>query len=128
MQEQPATIRGRWRVAAGTLLALSAAAAASTLLVWHGPDAAAGAPAARAAAPAPIPVATALVVQREVNAWHEFSGRLEAVDRVVIRSRVAGTIQQVHFREGALVRQGELLILSLPLLTGEMAPHSHGSH
>jgi signal transduction histidine kinase len=29
---------------------------------------------------------------------------------------------------GDLVRQGELLILSLPLLTGEMAPHSHGSH
>jgi signal transduction histidine kinase len=29
---------------------------------------------------------------------------------------------------GDLVRQGELLILSLPLLTGEMASHSHGSH
>lgn len=29
---------------------------------------------------------------------------------------------------GDLVRQGELLILSLPLLTGEMAAHSHGSH
>lgn len=29
---------------------------------------------------------------------------------------------------GDLVRQGELLILSLPLLTGEMADHSHGGH
>jgi hypothetical protein len=29
---------------------------------------------------------------------------------------------------GDLVRQGELLILSLPLLTGEMPAHSHGGH
>ncbi|MEP7099902.1 MAG: efflux RND transporter periplasmic adaptor subunit, partial [Burkholderiales bacterium] len=38
------------------------------------------------------------------------SGRLEAVERVDIRSRVAGTVQSVHFREGALVKKGELLL------------------
>src|SRR5256884_3491956 len=36
--------------------------------------------------------------------------RLEAVERVDIRSRVAGAVQAVHFREGALVKQGDLLI------------------
>ena len=57
-----------------------------------------------------IPVSVATVVQSEVAAWDEFSGRLEAVERVDIRSRVAGTIQAVHFREGALLKKGELLL------------------
>jgi multidrug efflux system membrane fusion protein len=62
-----------------------------------------------AAAPAAMPVSVATVVASEVAAWDEFSGRLEAVERVEIRSRAAGTVQSVHFREGALVRQGDLL-------------------
>jgi multidrug efflux system membrane fusion protein len=60
--------------------------------------------------PPAMPVSVAVVVQSEVAAWDEFSGRLEAVERVDIRSRVAGTIQAVHFREGALVKKGELLL------------------
>lgn len=63
-------------------------------------------PAAPQATPAPV----ATVVQSEVAAWDEFSGRLEAVERVEIRSRAAGTVQAVHFREGALVKAGELLV------------------
>jgi len=60
-------------------------------------------------APQAIPVAVATVQSSNVTIWNEFSGRLEAVDRVDIRSRVAGTIQAVHFREGALVKKGDLL-------------------
>ncbi len=56
------------------------------------------------------PVSVATVVQSDVAAWDEFSGRLEAVERVDIRSRVAGTIQAVHFREGVLVKKGDLLL------------------
>lgn len=70
----------------------------------------AGARADVATAPPAMPVSVATVVQTEVAAWDEFSGRLEAVERVDIRSRVAGTLQAVHFREGALVRKGELLL------------------
>lgn len=66
-------------------------------------------PGAPAEAPA-TPVSVATVVPSQVAAWDEFSGRLEAVERVDIRSRVAGTIQAVHFREGALVKKGELLL------------------
>lgn len=63
------------------------------------------------AAEAPAtPVSVATVVQSDVAAWDEFSGRLEAVERVDIRPRVAGTIQAVHFREGALVKKGDLLL------------------
>jgi multidrug efflux system membrane fusion protein len=56
-----------------------------------------------------IPVTVALVEARDITTWEEFSGRLEAVDRVEIRSRVDGAIQSVNFREGALVKAGDLL-------------------
>ncbi len=56
------------------------------------------------------PVSVATVVQSDVATWNDFSGRLEAVERVDIRSRVAGTVQGVHFREGALVKAGDLLL------------------
>jgi multidrug efflux system membrane fusion protein len=55
-------------------------------------------------------VSVAVVEQRNVEIWDEFSGRLEAIERVEVRSRVAGAVQAVHFREGALVKQGDLLI------------------
>lgn len=63
-----------------------------------------------AGAPAATPVSVATVVQSEVAAWDEFSGRLEAVERVDVRSRVSGAVQAVHFREGALVKKGDLLL------------------
>jgi multidrug efflux system membrane fusion protein len=73
------------------------------------PAGANAAPVAAAVAPA-VPVTVATVQPRNVTTWQEFSGRLEAIDRVQIRPRVAGTIQQVHFREGGLVKQGDLLV------------------
>lgn len=62
------------------------------------------------ATPPAIPVSVAAVVLQDVSLWDEFSGRLEAVQRVDIRPRVAGAVQAVHFREGALVKQGDLLV------------------
>jgi len=57
-----------------------------------------------------MPVMVASVVQADVEAWDEFSGRLEAVERVELRSRVAGAVQSAHFVEGALVKRGDLLV------------------
>ncbi|MEJ7688577.1 MAG: efflux transporter periplasmic adaptor subunit, partial [Variovorax sp.] len=54
-------------------------------------------------APRATPVSVATVAATQVNTWDEFSGRLEAVERVDVRSRVAGAVAAVHFREGALV-------------------------
>jgi multidrug efflux system membrane fusion protein len=62
------------------------------------------------AAPAAIPVTVAAVEQREVTPYDEFSGRLEAVDRVEVRPRVSGAVLSVHFTEGALVHAGDLLV------------------
>jgi RND family efflux transporter MFP subunit len=57
----------------------------------------------------PVPVTVATVLDREVTAWDEFTGRLEAVDSVAIRPRVSGYISSVHFDEGSAVRKGQLL-------------------
>src|SRR5207247_2876337 len=70
------------------------------------------------AAPPAAPVSVALVERRDVTTFDEFSGRLEAIGRVDVRSRVAGAIQAVHFREGALVKAGD------PLVTIDPAPYA----
>ncbi len=56
------------------------------------------------------PVTIAVVNSQNVTSWQDFSGHLEAVDRVDIRPRVAGAIKAIHFREGALVKAGDLLV------------------
>ena len=91
---------------AGTTLTAIAALVTAVFMLRSAP---AGATTA-AAAPQAMPVSVAAVVASDVATWDEFSGRLEAVERVDIRSRVAGTVQSVHFREGALVNKGDLLI------------------
>ena len=62
------------------------------------------------AAPPAVPVTVAAVESRQVTPTDEFSGRLEAVERVDVRSRVAGAVQSAHFAEGALVKAGDLLV------------------
>lgn len=93
----------RWWAAAG----VTAIAAAAAIVLTPRHDAQASAP---PAAPQAVPVSVATVAEHEVTTWDEFSGRLEAVERVEVRSRVAGAVQSVHFREGALVRAGDLLL------------------
>ena len=56
-----------------------------------------------------VPVEIAAVEESEVLAWDDFSGRLEAVDRVEIRPRVEGTIEAIHFEEGQKVAKDDLL-------------------
>jgi multidrug efflux system membrane fusion protein len=69
-----------------------------------------------AAAPAAVPASVAIVAAKATAPSDEFSGRLEAVERVEIRSRVAGAIQEIHFREGSLVKKDDLLVLIDPAL------------
>jgi multidrug efflux system membrane fusion protein len=68
-----------------------------------------GAPVKAAVAEQATPAAVARVEKRPINKWSDFSGRLEAVDRVEIRPRVAGEIVATHFREGAEVQRGDVL-------------------
>lgn len=95
----------RWALA-GTGLGLVASISAATLLFTLSHS---GAEAVEAAKAPPTPVTVSAVKSRDVTLWQQFSGRLEAVDRVDIRPRVGGAIQSVEFREGALVKAGDLL-------------------
>jgi len=104
MNQVPLKARRRLWVAGTTLTALAASVAA-VFMFQSGSAVATPSPAVQA-----TPVSVATVVQSDVATWNEFSGRLEAVERVDIRSRVAGTVQGVHFREGALVKAGDLLL------------------
>src|SRR5882672_7358121 len=97
--------RGRLLFAGAALAAVAAIAAGVIGLRSSRAE-----PAPGPSAPQATPVAVATVVQNDVSTWDEFSVRLEAVERVDVRSRVAGAVQSVHFQEGALVKAGELLI------------------
>lgn len=59
--------------------------------------------------PPPPQVNVAQVVQKKVQLWDEFSGRIEAVETVELRPRVSGYLSAVHFREGSEVRRGQRL-------------------
>lgn len=89
------------------VLTLAAISTAGFVIVQQAAPARASVP---ADAPPPMPVSVATVVESDATTWNEFSGRLEAVERVEIRSRVAGAVLATHFQEGALVKKGDLLV------------------
>jgi RND family efflux transporter MFP subunit len=60
------------------------------------------------------PTQTVIVVevpQRTVSVGADFVARTEAVPTVEIRARVAGVLEQVRFREGSEVKQGQTLFV-----------------
>jgi RND family efflux transporter MFP subunit len=62
----------------------------------------------------PLPVNVVTVIEKEVNEWDEFTGRLEAVESVEIRPRVSGYITEVHIEAGAVIKKGDLLYVIDP--------------
>jgi multidrug efflux system membrane fusion protein len=63
---------------------------------------------------APLPVNVVTAVEKEVNEWDEFTGRLEAVESVEIRPRVSGYITEIRFEAGAIIKKGDLLYVIDP--------------
>ena len=98
--------RRRNAILAAVLVAAVTAAGLGVAGLHHGDARATAAP----AAPAAVPVSVATVERRAVTPYEEFSGRLEAVERVEVRARVSGAVQSAHFTEGALVKAGDLLV------------------
>ena len=56
-----------------------------------------------------LPVTVASPLEKRITQWDEFSGRFEAVESVEVRPRVSGFIDAVHFKDGQMVKAGELL-------------------
>lgn len=63
---------------------------------------------AQGAPPAP-PVTVASPLAKRVTNWDEFTGRFEAIEQVEVRARVSGFLDAVHFRDGDMVKAGDLL-------------------
>src|SRR3954453_11442017 len=61
------------------------------------------------AAPPPPAVTVAKPVKQTVTDYDEYVGRFIAVDSVEIRARVSGYLDKVHFKDGQIVKQGDLL-------------------
>jgi membrane fusion protein (multidrug efflux system) len=59
--------------------------------------------------PTALPVGTLPAEQRPITKASDFVGRVEAVQRVEIRARVTGFLQDVLFKEGDLVKEGDVL-------------------
>jgi RND family efflux transporter MFP subunit len=63
----------------------------------------------KAAAPPPPVVTVAHPTRRTVIDMDEYVGRFVAVNSVEIRARVSGYLDEVHFTDGQMVKQGDLL-------------------
>lgn len=65
-------------------------------------------------APPPPMVTVSKPVAEEVVEWDEYTGRLEAVDTVDVRARVSGYLESIHFKDGQMVKNGDLLFVIDP--------------
>ncbi|MDR3403963.1 MAG: efflux RND transporter periplasmic adaptor subunit [Chthoniobacter sp.] len=67
----------------------------------------------QAAAPAPAPplVTVSLPLNREVNDWDEYTGHLVSPQTANIAARISGIIEASPFKEGALVKKGDVLFV-----------------
>lgn len=99
---------GHLRRLLGGVAIVGALAVAGTIATGHY-FRAAQATATVAATEQAVPVTIAMVEPRQTALWDEFSGRLEAINRVELRPRVAGAILATEFTEGALVKAGDVL-------------------
>jgi RND family efflux transporter MFP subunit len=62
----------------------------------------------------PLPVDVAKPISERIVDWDEYTGRFEAVDRVELRSRVSGYLQEILFRDGQSVAKGDVLFVVDP--------------
>jgi multidrug efflux system membrane fusion protein len=62
-----------------------------------------------AAAPPPTAVTVAKPVQRTIVDQDQYVGRFVAVDTVEVRGRLSGYLSKIHFQDGQMVKQGDLL-------------------
>ncbi len=54
-------------------------------------------------------VTTSKPVVKPIVEWDEYTGRFDAVETVEVRARVSGYLNEVHFKDGQLVKKGDLL-------------------
>ena len=53
-------------------------------------------------------------ISKDIVEWDEYAGRLAAPDRVEVRARVSGYLESTNFKDGQMVKQGDLLFVIDP--------------
>ncbi|WFU76894.1 efflux RND transporter periplasmic adaptor subunit [Bradyrhizobium sp. CB2312] len=81
---------------------------------------------AQSQAAAPPSVSVAQPVKRIVTDWDEFTGRFEAIQEVQVRARVGGFVTSVEFKDGDMVRVGDLLYVIDPRPFEAVATQANG--
>ncbi len=78
-----------------------------------------GQPAAAAMPPADVTVSAPLA--REVTEWDDYVGRFAASQSVEVRPRVSGQVTALHFKDGDVVKKGQVLFIidQRPFLAAE---------
>lgn len=65
--------------------------------------------------PTPPPeVDVAFPLNKEIVEWDEYTGRFQAIESVDIRSRVTGYLNKINFKDGQIVKKGEVLFIIDP--------------
>ena len=94
--------------------------ATAVCLVWLGwlgrglmPQTGAGGPPAMLGPPpgGATPVQVQPVEMIALNPPYEYIGRVEPIQDVELRAQIEGYVQTVHFKEGSLVKEGDLLFI-----------------
>ena len=67
-----------------------------------------------AAAPPPPAVTVSTPLSRKLATWTGFTGQFSAVDRVELRAQVSGYLTEIHFKDGQIVKKGDLLFVIDP--------------
>jgi multidrug efflux system membrane fusion protein len=105
--------RYRFRWVPGVVLGLGVAA---SVVVMHGGVVLTSAHADDAPPPAAptVPVTTTAATHRDVPVFRAGIGTVQALNSVLIRARVDGTLDSVAFTEGQMVKKGDLLAVIDP--------------
>ncbi len=61
--------------------------------------------------PPPLPVETITVQKEQVPIWLTYTGKTEATQRIEVRARVSGTLEQILFKDGESVTKGQKLFV-----------------
>jgi membrane fusion protein (multidrug efflux system) len=104
LQQEPTMKIPSKQILFGSLAAVAAAALAITSGCGGKSE-----PKATATTLPPPAVVVAEVTQRTVPIYSEFVGQTQANETVELRARVEGILQKIHFKEGTLVKKGDLL-------------------
>jgi multidrug efflux system membrane fusion protein len=106
----PLLLRSRWTLAAA--LAALALCGAFGWRHFYGADAGMGGQdkANSAQAPAPIPVTIAQAKKADFPVYLNGLGAVEPYQTILIRSRVDGEVTKIAFKQGQMVKQGDVLV------------------